>query len=1322
MDEILAKINYFCREELWHSIVNLCDYEMKKGVDPVLVFWKGFGIFKEGSTTEAIREVEMIQNRREISYAAITALIYYHEHCRIVDKETVENLKYSAESAQSTASDKDLINAALFYLHINELKRASQTVMSVIDSNPSNLNAIAIKGWIYLSAPKSEYVEKALQIFDSILNEDEGGNVKHLEALLGKAAYYEKTKKYAVAIELMTEITISYRNFTPANIIKAKLHIISAEWELVLETVQKVLYDEEYNIEGLRIYIFYLLSRESDHDALMEKFEELSTAFEQHESKNAEAYYNYSRLFARICGRKFDVLKRSHELIEKACSLRPENCKYTVELAYQKCLFEDYNAGFSNYQKAASYDESNMQPLYGMIYCRIMQGKIEDAQQQIELVNEISEEGPKTAQHYFLEGMISYRKQQPRDATVKLLDQCLNLHITATKEVPAGFEFYTQLNPDFLLELAKEYLKHAGVKPLKKSEEVPRYMNKAIKLLENIIRQYPVNSEAQILLAKARWLTNEINIALKILHDCLKNDPNLVEAHVLTSIINMESGDIQAANNALQQAFSQDFSIRENPVFLLIKAQVEMKMANYQEAKKTLETAYNLPGVKDKNARGKELGSKRYNLPFGIEERAKIFILLIEVQAELADFAAAKKTLQKAVVEFSSTSEEVHIIIAQSNLFMKMGDIKKALNMLKKVTPENPNFIEAKKKAAEIYLEQLRDRKNYKRCYMEIIDVDSSEANLRMVGDALMDIQEPEEAVIYYEKALQQSGDDISLVREIGKAHVMTHDYNKAIRYYETALSDDPKLLDLSTDLAELYFKLKAFDEAKRVIIEAMKSLSNIDDTDVTNPKRVQYTLLMAKIFLEEDVQSGDWRFKPNEDASKALYDALQVQEAVVERVRELSIDKVDNERKIAADINYKLAKYLEEREGDVDGAIRAYENCIKRDEEHKDALYALAKLHLSQNDPDKCVYYCKQLLKLDPSNEETSFMMANLMLLRGDTENALDTFKTLLDKKPDNFKALAQLVQLFRRAGKTEEAEKYIENAEKNAVRSNEAGLAYAKGLYYRFTGEPQKALKALNRARFDGFYGEDALVLMIQIYLNPHNEIIYSSKEKAAVYKTSPENMKAAEALIKELSMKGYETTILECYGMVHTHRKEYISKAMKMLQDMLNNNSEYVPAIVCLATCKFMSKKQSDAKNLLEKMSQLNYIPEYSEEFETCWLLLADYYINNNKTSEAEELLKKCLQLNKSLVKAEELMGVIREKESNFEASAEHYKAAWKMSNMRNAAVGFRLAYNYLKTRKYVRCIDICKEVLKNYPEYSTIKKDILEKAQKNIRSAK
>jgi len=58
---------------------------MKRGADPILVFWRAFGIYNEGSITEAIREVSRVQDRREISYAAAVALIYYHERCRNVD-------------------------------------------------------------------------------------------------------------------------------------------------------------------------------------------------------------------------------------------------------------------------------------------------------------------------------------------------------------------------------------------------------------------------------------------------------------------------------------------------------------------------------------------------------------------------------------------------------------------------------------------------------------------------------------------------------------------------------------------------------------------------------------------------------------------------------------------------------------------------------------------------------------------------------------------------------------------------------------------------------------------------------------------------------------------------------------------------------------------------------------------------------------------------------------------------------------------------------------------------------------------------------------
>jgi hypothetical protein len=44
---------------------------------------------------------------------------------------------------------------------------------------------------------------------------------------------------------------------------------------------------------------------------------------------------------------------------------------------------------------------------------------------------------------------------------------------------------------------------------------------------------------------------------------------------------------------------------------------------------------------------------------------------------------------------------------------LKQGDTKKALAILKKIVPENKDFVTAKKKQAKLYLDELKDRINY---------------------------------------------------------------------------------------------------------------------------------------------------------------------------------------------------------------------------------------------------------------------------------------------------------------------------------------------------------------------------------------------------------------------------------------------------------------------------------------------------------------------------------------------------------------------------------------------------------------------------------
>lgn len=96
-------------------------------------------------------------------------------------------------------------------------------------------------------------------------------------------------------------------------------------------------------------------------------------------------------------------------------------------------------------------------------------------------------------------------------------------------------------------------------------------------------------------------------------------------------------------------------------------------------------------------------------------------------------------------------------------------------------------------------------------------------------------------------------------------------------------------------------------------------------------------------------------------------------------------------------------------------------------------------------------------------------------------------------------------------------------------------AGLAFCKGLSHFYQNSPAEALKELNVARQDSVFGTLASCTMIEIYLNPANEMMYTcitdQQSGDAQYATSASNIAVARELIEELAGKGVDTTILEC-----------------------------------------------------------------------------------------------------------------------------------------------------------------------------------------------
>jgi tetratricopeptide repeat protein 21B len=83
---------------------------------------------------------------------------------------------------------------------------------------------------------------------------------------------------------------------------------------------------------------------------------------------------------------------------------------------------------------------------------------------------------------------------------------------------------------------------------------------------------------------------------------------------------------------------------------------------------------------------------------------------------------------------------------------------------------------------------------------------------------------------------------------------------------------------------------------------------------------------------------------------------------------------------------------------------------------------------------------------------------------------------------------------------------------------------------------------------------------------------------------------------------------------------------------------------------------------------------------------------------------------LKENRSCGKAQELMGLIREKEQAYADASEFYEKAFELTSRKSAAIGYRLAYNYMKAKRYIDCLEVCRQVTEVHPSYTTIKTDI------------
>ncbi|XP_077347338.1 tetratricopeptide repeat protein 21A [Lithobates pipiens] len=1301
--QLMTSIIFYCNQKYYRHMQNIAREGLQKYYnDPVLLFFKAFGILMEDRVQEAIRELESIREVPDVSLCALMLLIYAHKKSGTYDREEVSGLESKLKENRRSAGPKALYYAGLLLWLLGRSDKAQEYIDRMLKMSNRSSEGLVLKGWLLLTPESS--LAKCVKYFE----EGTQSNKDYL-GMIGKAECFMMQKNYSGALDIINQIIVNFPKFLIALTLKMRYVLAQQDWDQSLETAQRILSIDGNNIDAFQMLAIYSLTREGNIPKALTYVKDLINALEMMEPRNPVLHFQKFRVICNLCGRNRSILQEISGFFERTYKKSPEHAELAADLGKLHVYLDNVSEAANWYSAAMNLDVNHVEALTGIIWCQILQNKLEDAEQQLDFLREVQQSLGRSKELCYVEALLASKNGREEKIILDHLREALDMHFTTLNSLPLGVEYLEKLDPTFIVDVVKKYLEFCPAQPVSPGQTISPLLEKAATILSPVISVAPFLPEPLFLKSQVIYFTGNFDGAQGILQRCIELNPEWSDAHLLMAQIHLSQEQYSECSLSLETGVSHNFKVREHPLYYLIKAKVLEKTENRAEAIQMLRMAMSLPEMKSGVARRDKTGS------LSISDRVSIYLELAKHLRLNGEQHEATKIIQDAVNAFRGTPEEIRIIIANADMSLSKGDIESALIMLGDVTPNQPYYIEVKQKMAEIYLKNRKDKKLYIACYRELSEKLPNPQTSLLLGDAYMKIQEPEKALEVYDQAQRKKPKDATLTSRVGLSLMKTHQYKKAVNYYEAALKMSAEEC-LCCDLSELFLKLKKYENAEKLLKHVLNHEPVSDLPSLFND--VKYLILLGCTYKNYKT----------EEMVDTLNKALDIQMRILKRVPFEQPDMITKQLQMASKICVQLAEYYL-GEKDYTNALKYYKDAISYYDADNKVMLQLSHLFLTMDDLDGCEMQCNVLLQDPRYKDEATMMMADIMFRKQQYDKAIEHFQRVLEKTPDNFTVLSKLIDLLRRSGKLDDAPKFFDTALTASSRTTlEPGYNYCKGLHCWHLGQPNEALKYFNKARKDSDWGEKSVTSMIQICLNPDNEIIggevfdsLNEDNSLSGERRDSEKLgiRTAEKLLKEFypqTMLGQKRlTMLQCSCLVATKDKANVETALSTLAEMAIKEKGNVSVLLAMAQAFMILKQTPRARNQLKLLTKATWTMEDAEDLEKSWLLLADIYIKSGKYDIATELLKRCLNYNKSCCKAYEYLGFIMEKEQSYKDAAVNYNLAWNYSSQSSAVIGFRLAFNYLKDKKYVDAIDICHKVLKDHPTYPRIRKEILEKAQ-------
>lgn len=1085
------------------------------------------------------------------------------------------------------------------------------------------------------------------------------------------------------------------------------------------------------------------------------------------------------------------MLELCRQMLDRALQIRSNDADLLIELGHVCILQNGYHAALRAFREAARHNPSDVRALEGTVFSHLLAGETDDAEAQIELL-ELMQINPDeaSAEFYFFKALLMYRqsklsKEDPTSAAEKHIAMLQNCYFMFFKRYDETIKGFTEplkelvvLDLDFIMQLAQAFTVHmevpmpaflppsnqnaaanfqalgnsaiaAAQETAKSNEaadsEIPPAVETAMGLLRKVLSIAPGCVSAYLELSRITAALGRIEDALKLLRQCLGMLPTCAAALLMTARIESGRFNTPAADRALEQALSGNFAIRKVILFRYAQAVVRAQQGKTDEAIAEIVALSQMPQLlfSDNHVNGSAGAEDGIDdledsfldrLPITDEDRIGVIIAHATLLNKAGKSKDANKLLSDAKVNFAGSAQEIHLLLASSQLAIDRGDYEAAIRSLDKIKPESTHFHRAQVLKGEILLVHNHDKEAFTKCYVSLVESNPTEKSYTLLGEAYLRILNPEKAVDAFEEARKRDSSNTKLRARIGKALTATHEYHRAVAFYENILNEagpdlSTEIILLSHDLSRLYIKLGRIESATRVLQLVLYP----GHKDISEMQMDVKTLELLAFATEQQTAGnaatvGDADDRDEEEVLSYLQRAREIQGDVVSQAKgsvAASSEAVEKERNVLSNINQKMGRlYFATKNYRL--ADQHLVEALQANPQNAKAMYAMAELYLHRGEVDHCAQQLKKVLTSDPSDEMAAVLLSEVVFKNADAaEESIKPLRDLLQRHPNSYRTLSKMISILRRVGKLDEVQAFFTRAEiYNRRSSGHAGMHFCRGLYARYTNDIIKAVTEFNRCRTDALWGPESLIHMIELYLNPDQDGVWEEREAGNVIDEEvADNISVAERLLRELRPVAKDkkrVQVLQNYLWLATKQKKNVDDAMASFIEMLEDDQNYLPAILGMATGFMVEKSQHKALNLLKRVSKMELSKDDGEDFERANILLAKFYVEKAKNDLAQDLCKRCLMHNKSCSQAWEVLGLAMEKEVDYEHSFECYEKAWKLEFEASAPIGFKLAFTYMKCKKFVEAIDICEKVLDQYPDYPRIKEEILRKCQDSIRS--